>query len=50
MNNSPVHARQKRNTVANRSNSKGSLPKLNQLLRGNHSPQLLERKRKREKA
>lgn len=45
MGNSPVHNRPKRNTAVNRSNSKGSLPKLSQILRSNHTPQLVEKKR-----
>lgn len=41
MGNSPVHHRPKRNTTNNRSNSKSSLPKLSQVLRSNHTPQLV---------
>lgn len=44
MGNSPVHHRPKRNTTNNRS-SKSSLPKLSQVLRSNHTPQLVEKKR-----
>lgn len=46
MGNSPAHNRPKKYTAVNRSNSKGSLPKLSQILRGgNHTPQMIDKKR-----
>lgn len=45
MGNSPSRPREKRNTTGNKSVSKGSLPKLSQILKAGN-PSLLEKKRK----
>ena len=45
MGNSPHRGREKRNTTGNKSISKGSLPKLSQILKGG-TPSLLEKKKK----
>lgn len=49
MGNSPSNVRepQKRNRSINRNNSKSSLPQIRQIIRSSHSPQLLEKKRGR---
>lgn len=48
MNHSPSNPKGK--MPRNKSTSKGSLPKLSQILRGNHTPQLLEKKKNKNRS